>query len=102
MNIVPNILDNFSDRKKQEQVQKKQHEFHFIGDVKRIKGHILFSYNTVTKEIKQAVIERTVEIGIDFQPIYKNKVCVEKDCIYVQALNEKNAIKKINKLVKED
>lgn len=97
MNIVPDILDNLSDRERQEQVQKKKHEFHFIGDERKAKGHTLFAYNTVTKEIKQAPISRTVEIGIDYQPIYKNKVCVEKDCIYIQALNKKNAFKRLKR-----
>ena len=30
--------------------------------------------------------------------IYKNNVVVEKDCVYVQALNENNARKKLIKM----
>lgn len=39
-----------------------------------------------------------VEIGLDGSVIYKNNVTVEKECVYVQALNEKNAKKKLIKM----
>ena len=44
-------------------------------------------------------------LGLDGSVIYKNNVTVEKDCVYIQALNQKNAIKKLNKMgykTKED
>ena len=37
-------------------------------------------------------------LGFDGSVIYQNNVVVEKDCVYVQALNEKNARKKLIKM----
>lgn len=97
MEIVPNIADKINEGVRQEQVQKKKNEFHFIGDERKVKGHTLFAYNTVTKEIKPAPINESVSIGMDLQPVYQHRVCVKKDCIYVQALNAKNALKKLKR-----
>ena len=37
-------------------------------------------------------------LSLEGSVIYKNNVTIEKDCIYVQALNEKNARKKLIKM----
>lgn len=55
-----------------------------VGQQKEHKGLTLFMYNKVTGEICQA-------------PVINHSVIMEKDCIYRQALNEKNFIKKLKK-----
>ena len=98
MNLTPHINEKDMDQLRTEQVQKKKNEFHMIGQERRIKGHTLFCFNLVKREIKVAPMNQEIEMGLDGSVIYKNNVTVEKDCIYVQALNEKNARKKLIKM----
>lgn len=98
MNLTPHINEKDMDQLRTEQVQKKKNEFHLIGEERRIKGHTLFCFNLVKREIKVAPMNQEIEMGLDGSVIYKNNVTVEKDCVYVQALNEKNARKKLIKM----
>ena len=50
MNLTPHLQNKDIDGLRTEQVQKKKAEFHFIGEEKRVKGHILFCFNEVTKK----------------------------------------------------
>lgn len=43
-------------------------------------------------------MERKVFFGFNGNMTYKNELTVEKNCIYLQALNEKNAKKKLLKM----
>lgn len=97
MNLTPHLQDKDVDELRMEQVQKKKNEFHLIGQERRIKGHTLFCFNVATKKIKVAPIKQDIMMGLD-GVIYKNSVTIEKDCIYVQALNEKNARKRLVKM----
>lgn len=86
------------DKPKVEASQKQQKEFKKIGSQPKVAGHILYSYNTYTGEIKAA--EFQVCDSIDFwtlKPIDPTRVIVEKDCIYRQALNKKNVIKHLKR-----
>ena len=98
MNLTPHINEKDMDQLRTEQVQKKKNEFHLIAQERRIKGHTLFCFNLVKREIKVAPIKSEVLLELDGSVIYKNNVTVEKDCVYVQALNEKNARKKLIKM----
>lgn len=105
MNLTPHLQEKDIDGLRTEQVQKKKNEFHLVGEERRIKGHTLFCFNEVTKKLKVAPMNQECMLGFDGSVIYKNNVTVEKDCVYVQALNEKNAIKKLRKMgykTKED
>ena len=84
----------FMQETEMEILQKQKHEQVFIGSKRKVPGHTMFSFNTVTKEIKVAPVKR--EAMIDYltrTPKYKESIMVEKDCIYHQALNKKNFIK---------
>lgn len=98
MNLTPHLQDKDIDELRMEQIQKKKNEFHLIGQERRIKGHTLFCFNVATKKIKVAPIKQDIMMGLDGVVIYKNSVTIEKDCIYVQALNEKNARKRLVKM----
>lgn len=95
MNLTPHERYKDSDNLRTEQVFKKKNEFHLIGSQRKVKGHTLYAFNTVTKEIKVAPVERKVFFGFNGNMTYKNELTVEKNCIYLQALNEKNARKKL-------
>lgn len=94
MKIVPDIPALEKPQTKQHEERKAPAEFHLIGQLKKTKGHTLFSYNTKTGEWKVAPVIREVLVGVDGKPVYNTKIVIEKDCIYYQALNLKNAIKK--------
>lgn len=98
MKLTPHINEGDMEHFRTEQVQKEKNEFHLIGQERRVKGHTLFCFNEVTKKIKVAPMNQDIILGLDGSVIYKNKVTVEKDCVYVQALNEKNARKKLIKM----
>ena len=98
MNLTPHIREEDFTHIRTERIRKKKNEFHLVGEERRMKGHTLFCFNEVTKEIKVAPMVQECMLGLDGSVIYKNKVTVEKDCIYIQALNEKNARKKLIKM----
>lgn len=98
MKIVNDLLEPFVRNNKQQEERQAPTEFHYVGSQKRTKGHILFSYNTKTGELKRAPVKHEAEIGIDGEPIYKTVAVQEKDCIYIQALNLENAKKRLKKL----
>lgn len=79
-------------------LQKQKHEQVFIGSTRRIPGLTMFSFNTETKEIKVAPIKR--DVIFDYRtrtPLYNQSIVIEKNCIYLQALNKKNFIKKLKR-----
>lgn len=81
-----------------EREMKKQKEYHFVGSAKKVPGHTLFSFNVVTKEIKPA--QFMTSDTIDFwthKPLFNPRVITERDCIYRQALNRKNLIKRLRR-----
>lgn len=94
---------NRQDSERIEKQQKKQQEYKLIGKRRRIPGLNLFSYNTVTKELKLAPVEKNVTLGLNGSPDYKTNIKIEKDCIYLQALNIDNARRKLMKkgIIKE-
>ena len=94
MNFFEQGKKDLTQETEMEILQKQKHEQVFIGSMKKVSGHTMFSYNTVTKEIKVAPVKR--EAVVDYRtrtPKYKESIIVEKDCIYHQALNKKNFIK---------
>ena len=84
MEIVPDLIKSNLSKNQVEYIQKKQHEYKLTNKKRRVPGHILFSFNLKTKEIKRA------SIGLNGKPIMKTKIAIEPDCYYEQALNEKN------------
>lgn len=101
MKIVHNIEDIVFESAETQEERTAPVEYHFVGSQRKVPGHILFSYNTKTGELKQANIEREVSVDINLEPQFKTSVTREKDCIYIQALNEKNARKKLRKIIKK-
>ena len=94
MDFFEHVKKDLTQETELEILQKQKHEQVFIGRMKKVPGHTMFSYNTVTKEIKVAPVKR--EAMVDYRtrtPKYKESIIVEKDCIYHQALNKKNFIK---------
>ena len=96
--ILPKLTAQNNSRVAQEQVDKKHKEYHLIGKQRKVRGHTLFEFNRKTKEIRPADISKEVVVGMDGNPIYKTRTYVHQDCFYIQALNVRNAKKKLVKL----
>ena len=68
----------------------------FIGGFKKIKGLKLFEFNAKNFTLEEAKYkESAVKIGEG--EVIHHKVIYKEDCVYIQALNKKNAYKKIAK-----
>lgn len=72
MEIVPDLTKGGLSKNQVEYVQKKQHEYKLTDKKKKIPGHILFSFNLKTKEIKRVSITNEVSIVLNGKPIMKN------------------------------
>lgn len=78
-----------------EMVKKNQQEYHLIGRAVARAGHTLFEYNKETHEVRRADVKRTMYVS-DFKTgevVFDNRCEVRRNCMYLQALNIKNAIK---------
>ena len=98
MDIVPIVTKDDLSKEQIDYLQKQQTEYKLIKKVKRNPGHILFSFNVKTGEIKRASIIHNVSIGLNGLPITRAETVIEPNCYYEQALNEKNFRKKIEEI----
>lgn len=78
---------------------EKKYQLEKLGTLTPHKGHTLFQINLETGEVTVAEFERVdVELSrLGAAANYKKvarKVIQKKDCIYISALNQKNAIAK--------
>ena len=79
-------------------IDKEQHEItpKFLGRfVSKIDGGKLYQLHVESKQISLVDIEHSDVVGISGKS--KSKLTLEKGFIYVEALNTKNAIKRILK-----
>jgi hypothetical protein len=83
-------------------VEEKQErkEFKLIGRQRKVRGLTLWEFNTKTFELSKATFKKQ-DVSLSSLSTAKqalnisNKVEVNENCIYFQALNEKNARKKL-------
>lgn len=83
-----------------EQQEKKQ--IKIIGQQRKIPGLTLFELNTETGEIKEAEFAKqdlalTSLSSVESESVIRNRVNANDNCMYIQALNHKNAAKKFKK-----
>lgn len=96
------IINRLND--KQQAIAPQKKEKSLDSSQRKISGHTLFEYNTVTMEIKEAVLK--TEKGLYFaktliyNPSYgqiRHSLVKNPFCIYMQALNKKNFIKMLKR-----
>ncbi len=98
-NIFENISEDKKEILKQTQVEKKRT---LIRTIRPEKGHILFEFDLIKKEVRRA--EFVVEKEISFESAMRGETTQKKEvngvegCIYISAMNEKNAWKRFMKL----
>lgn len=82
------------------QDKKDQVEYKLIGSLKYRPGHTLFIYDREKGVVEEAPVQGG-SLSLDYKTgrLVKNpkKLTIKKGCIYVSALNKKNAIKKLIK-----
>lgn len=81
--------------------QVQEEKLQFIGSIRPKKGHTLFEINGKEGTIQPAKLEdQPAEWDHEKKEFKKprKKVMVKKDCFYISALNEKNALRKFLKL----
>lgn len=95
-------FDKLLNSKQTEQQVKKDNkkEHKLIGSLRPKQGHTLWQINEKTLEVKQAEYENTKTISWwEALTVYRGgkiirKVVIEKDCVYISALNQENALKR--------
>lgn len=90
-------LELYPQIKKERKIPVRK-EVKLIGSENLIKGLSLWSKNLKTGEVNKVVIDEIEYNNLfDKNSSKRLKVNFDPDCIYVQALNKRNAIKKFNK-----
>lgn len=83
------------------QEKKQQQEFRFDSSLRPVRGHTVFEINTKTFEVKEAEYKKHERITwwealkiYNGEDVLKKEIIKEKDCVYISALNAKNALKR--------
>ncbi len=93
------LKDEFQEVQIVEEKQQRK-EIKLIGQQRKIPGLTLFEFNEITRKINKAkfkVASVFITGGTDTESTHTYQCIVHENCAYIQALNEKNAIKKLKK-----
>lgn len=88
-----------AERTRTEQLERQKQEQRYLGSTILRPGMRLYQFNYKTGECREIGTERRLE----FDPVSGNKVTrsvkvqYDPDCVYLQALNERNAVRKLVK-----
>lgn len=94
------IVPELSRQQTQELVAQQRKEYRLLGSKKRIPGLILFEYDVTTGELIRASLKKEVELMIDGRVMKNTRVDTRDMCLYIQALNEENALRKVKQLLR--
>lgn len=97
---MKSIVPELSRQNMQELVDEQRKEFRLIGSQKRIPGLILFEYDLTTGELQRASMKKEIQFNMDGTVGAKSRVDSKDLCLYIQALNEENAMKKVQKMLR--
>lgn len=84
-----------------DQVNYKATAPKFVGSINLKKGHKVFEYNLKTDSI--GIPQREIVYNTDGQTgteTILGRIITKPDCLYIPALNRKNAIRKIQEMAK--
>lgn len=96
---TPLIVPNFDPKNKTEIGIKKKIEIEHCleGTIKPIKGHFVWEIDETTLKIKKADYRQDTVAFNSMIKLPAKKLVINPNCIYIPALNTKNAWKKYNK-----
>ena len=89
------ILNKETKEVSKDQEKKQIH----LGSFKQRNGHTLFQFNTKDGKLTKCVFE-SVFVDTANGNSLRKKIVYDQDCLYISALNEKNAYKKLNQMLK--
>ena len=96
--------NKLSERQQTESIvkKKKEIEYHFDNTIKRFRGHNVYEINIKTLEVNEAEFIKKKDISwrdaIKFMNGgYKKEILIKSNCVYISALNKKNAIDRFKK-----
>lgn len=96
--MADNTLKIQPDHVIEKQVEKQQ-EYRLVAQMKVKKGLKVFYCDMDTGEVNELEVKKKVAIGYDKKVKKSNEAQDQKNCIYIQALNKKNAVRKFKKLI---
>ncbi len=82
--------------------QKEIESQRFVESTGVHKGHTIYEFDKTTGKLNEAEFESS-DITFNADPTKRHtthKLVMRKDCLYVSALNMKNAFRKLNKHIK--
>ena len=79
---------------------KKNIDKVLIGSIKPHKNHKVFEYNYIEDTLQVAQFDKRIDLN-PFETQINKSISKKKDCVYVSEMNKKNAIKKLNALIKK-
>lgn len=79
--------------------QPTRQEYKFIGRIRIHPGQKLYEFNTETREINEVKLTGEVQVDRFGKPVKRLKAHNNPKCIYVTAINMKNAKRKFIKLI---
>ena len=90
------LKQRFSENLEVQKQAKKDIQKRLDGNIQPKKNHIVFEINVYQKTIIQAVFDKNITITFA-QAVLERKenksITRKKDCLYISAMNKKNAIK---------
>lgn len=96
-NLLKPTITRAVDAQRVERLQEKQQEYHLVGQVLKRAGHTLFEYNKKTHKVRIADIFHSAAITVYGNVQHETRCNANNECIYLQALNLKNAIRHLTK-----
>ena len=84
----------------EEIVAEQRKEISRIGTVRRLPGLKLYEYDLTTGEIREADVQTEATLKLDGPMGRTGKVDAKELCLYVQALNLPNAVRKFRELLR--
>ncbi len=80
--------------------QNVQKQVTLIGSQQKIKGLTMFEFNPIKLTLEPATYKEVHAEVVINRTIIRHKLVMKEGCVYVQALNKRNAYKKIAKQYK--
>lgn len=100
MNEIGKIVPELTRQDALELVQQQRKEFRLIGSQRRIPGLILFEYDLTTGELRRASMKKELTLQIDGTVDKNSRVDSRDLCLYIQAINEENARRKVKQMLR--
>lgn len=97
MDIIPDIKKDNLSKQQIETLAEQEKELKYVGAMKVVPGHTMFSYDRQQGTINEAKYITEVMLDLKGNVRHKKKLTIEPGCFYEQALNKKNFIKRLKR-----